>query len=97
MLPRILIALVIVAAIVYVFRPKPRFIVRIRDGRPIATRGKVPAAFLADCQRALDELNIHGGTIKGYGPPHRTTLKFSRQIPVADHQSLRNVWHLYSR
>ena len=75
------------------WRP-PLFIIRVRGGVATASRGVVTPRFLASCAEVLKANGIAHCTIRGYRAAHGASLGFSRQIPDAVRQTLRNVWAL---
>jgi hypothetical protein len=83
-------AAVIVAVIV--LRPRPAFVIRVRDGKVSVARGKLSRKFLEDCQHLISECNIQHATIRGFSKGNRVSLKFSRHIPASCHQRFRNIW-----
>jgi Protein of unknown function (DUF3634) len=90
------IGLVLAALIVWELwrasRPRPIFVVRLSDGEPRTRTGVVTAAFL---QRLREISAVHGirtGQVRGMSSGRRIRLEFSRDIPDAARQQLRNWW-----
>ena len=92
-----LIALIIVFAIVAkVFLPKPLFVINIKSGKAFASHGKVPKAFLNECELICSESHITKGKIKGIRFSNRISLRFSYHIPKTAHQKFRNAYSFSS-
>jgi hypothetical protein len=87
--------LVVVLAVVAfrLVRPRPRFVVAIRNRRAVARRGHVPRGFLQDCDAIVAMYEIPDGSIRVYESGASTRLVFSPSIPAEYHQNFRNVWH----
>ncbi len=66
-----------------------------RDGAR-ATRGRVPPALLADCGDVAAELGIAAGRVHGVRRDGRVVPRFSRDLPPAAHQRLRNVFGVHA-
>jgi hypothetical protein len=75
-----------------VLRPRPVFVVRITGGVPRAARGKVMQSFLDEVRAVCGRGGIRRGTVRGVVRGGRIALAFSRGIPPAVQQQLRNVW-----
>jgi hypothetical protein len=73
------------------------FVIRIRSRVPFLVRGKVSQAFVVELTEVLQRHGVRHGTI--YGARRRGTvgLGFSRGIPPAARQALRNVWAMHGR
>ena len=85
----------VVVGVIALSRPRPIIAVVFHGGKPRVTRGKVPAAFLDNCDILGSELRIRRGTIRGVRRRDgRISLEFSRGIPGESHQRFRNVWNL---
>ena len=87
-------AVVIIAVIV--LRPRPAFVIRVRDGKVSVARGKLSRKFLEDCQHLISECNIQYANIRGFSKANRVSLKFSRHIPASCHQRFRNIWGFHT-
>jgi hypothetical protein len=83
-----------VCAGVWWFAAKPLavFVVRVRDGVPQATHGKVTDSFLAAVGEVFREFSLRRGEIRGVAKGRRIALWFSAGIPPAACQRLRNWW-----
>jgi hypothetical protein len=90
---RIVIILTVVAGVLVLLRPRPLFVVAIEDGKARVRRGKVPEAFIRDCDYLSSEYGIRAGVIQGFWGSGKVKLQFSRHIPEAHHQRFRNVWN----
>ena len=73
------------------------FVIRIRNGVPFLTRGKVAQAFVVELADVLNRQRIRKGLIFGVPKAGRVALGFSRSIPASARQSLRNVWSMHAR
>ena len=73
-------------------KPPATFVVRIRQGQPKATYGKVTEAFLSEVAELCREQNIAAGEIRGVPRRGQLGLWFSREIPGGCRQRLRNWW-----
>jgi hypothetical protein len=93
----ILTAVVLIVAVVYLAAvSRYSFVVRIDGGAVRTTRGKVPAPFLREVGEVCRECDIHSGVIYGQRRPRGVQLSFSRHIPAACQQRLRNLWTSYA-
>jgi hypothetical protein len=73
------------------------FVVRIRDGFPSVSRGKVSQAFVVELAGVSKERGIRNGSVYGVRMGKLIRLEFSRSIPNDAHQALRNVWAMHGR
>jgi len=73
----------------------PAFIIKNTNGKPVATRGKVTAAFIRECEDLCTLRNIQQGTIYGSRQSHGIVLEFSSEIPESSHQRFHNVWNIH--
>jgi hypothetical protein len=73
-------------------QPPRQFMVRIVDGTPEATEGKVTAAFLERVREIASANEISRGTITGYAQGSFIRLKFSAEFSEVGRQQLRNWW-----
>jgi hypothetical protein len=73
-------------------RPRTVFEVRVADGKATTVRGAVAAAFVAEIRDACDRLGVRSATVRGTARGRRVALVFSRDIPAAGCQQLRNWW-----
>lgn len=80
-LPPVLI-LAIVAALWWAFtKPPALFVVRVREGRPDATSGKITEAFRVAVADIFQEFGVQSGEIRGVAQGGRIGLWFSSGIP----------------
>ena len=70
----------------------PLFVIQVREGQPEVTTGKVTAAFLQRLKEVVDAYGIKKAKIFGMKRGARVALQFSRQIPAAACQKMRNWW-----
>jgi hypothetical protein len=75
-------------------QPRYVFVVRIETGGPRVTKGKVTAAFLDEIAQTCIELGVYSGWVAGVRRGRHIRLAFSRHIPPACRQRLRNLWAL---
>jgi hypothetical protein len=73
-------------------RPRRVFVVRVRDGEPRVTTGAVTPAFLQRVREVSASHGVRTATVSGVAQGTRIVLQFSRQIPAAGCQQLRNWW-----
>jgi hypothetical protein len=73
-------------------RPRPVFVVRIRDGVARAARGQVTRVFLQDVAEACDRHGVRDGEVRGLTAGQRIGLVFSSGIPERCRQQIRNLW-----
>src|SRR5262249_4336862 len=71
------------------------FVVRIDSGAARLVRGKVTAALLRQVEEICQEHGVRGGEVYGRLWGRRVRLSFSRGIPPACRQRLRNVWPIH--
>jgi len=87
--------ILILVAVLLACRPRPVFVIRIRDGTARASRGPVPPAFVGQVDDICREQHISNGTIRGFLVRKRIILAFSRQIPPPCQQRIRNIWNVH--
>jgi hypothetical protein len=93
-------AIIVGVAAVAVLAANPRgrvFVIRVRNGFPTVTKGKVSQAFVAELAGTLRDKGIRSGSIFGVRKRNTVSLEFSRSIPKVARQSLRNVWAMHGR
>jgi Protein of unknown function (DUF3634) len=74
------------------------FVIRVRNGVPVVTRGKITQGFLAEVADVVRRNGIRRGSIFGLSRRGGSiNLGFSRTIPANCRQSLRNVWSMHAR
>jgi hypothetical protein len=76
------------------FRPRPVFVVRIKDGVPRPAKGTVTQAFVHQIGETCRRHHVQQGVVRGVNQGRRIALSFSRGIPPACQQQLRNLWTL---
>ena len=87
------VALAIVAVILHAaFGQRYHFTVKLDNGVPRVTQGKVQADFLDNIREECREHGITSGWIGGVRQGKSIALRFSRNIPHGCQQRLRNVW-----
>jgi hypothetical protein len=90
-----LIVFALVAGLVWwALRPRPVFVVAIRNGAARVASGRVTAAFLSAVHDECRRSELHYGMIRGFQTKDRIALEFSRHVPDASRQRLRNAWLL---
>jgi len=89
----LLLIVVVVAAMCFaVARPHAAFVVRVRNGRPESTHGKVTEAFLETVAEVFRDFGLEAGEIRGIPRGRRIALWFSSGMPPGACQRLRNWW-----
>jgi hypothetical protein len=83
-----------VAAFWLAFRPRYVFRIRIEAGVPGVASGKVTAAFLLEIAEVCRQLGVRRGWVGGVRRGRKIVLAFSRGMPPAAQQRLRNLWTL---
>ena len=81
-----------VLALLYFFRPRPRFVIAVRQGKVHVLRGEAPAGFLRECRSLVEAQGVPDMTVTGVRNGSATRLRFSRGAPDAVRQRFRNVW-----
>lgn len=95
-----IIVVLVVLAVVFSWRVTARgrvFVVRVRNRVPFLARGKVSQAFVAELADVLGRHEVRRGSIYGVRRRGAVSLGFSRGIPAAARQALRNVWAMHGR
>jgi len=91
--PWLLLVLLAGAAAVWLLaRPPAVFVVRIREGQPRPAQGTVTPAFLALVRQLCEDHGLQAAEIRGVPRGPRISLWFSRGVPAAFRQQLRNWW-----
>jgi hypothetical protein len=91
--PLLLVLSVIAVAVVWaILRPAGVFVVRVRQGKASAVRGKATDAFLSEVAEVFREFGIASGEVRGVARGRRIALWFSSRVPPAARQRLRNWW-----
>jgi hypothetical protein len=75
-------------------RPRPAFVVRIKGGVPGLAKGTVTRAFLHQIGETCRRHQVGHGEVRGVRNGRRIALVFSRGMPPACQQQLRNLWTL---
>lgn len=89
-------AITITGVLLFLFWPRPVFVIRIADGKARSKRGRIPKGFLSECELLAGENNIKNATIRGVKKRGSVHLTFSGQIPDAAVQRFRNIWRQYA-
>jgi hypothetical protein len=71
------------------------FVIRLVAGEAEVSKGRVPAAFLAELRELVAREKLVSGVVRGQRQETYVRLVFSREIPPEMHQRLRNLWHVY--
>jgi hypothetical protein len=71
------------------------FVIRIASGELRVSKGHVPAGFLGELREVIGAEKLERGVIRGERRETYVRLGFSREIPEALHQRLRNLWHVH--
>jgi hypothetical protein len=71
------------------------FIIELRDGTACVTRGKVPGRLPGEFSECARQFGIRRGMVYGERGPGVIRLTFSKEIPPAAHQQLRNIWNQF--
>jgi hypothetical protein len=83
-----------IVAFYFALQPRYLFMVRIEEGVPRVAKGKVSPAFLAEISEVCAQAKVPRGWVGGLRRGKRVVLAFSRTIPAAVQQRLRNLWML---
>ena len=75
-----------------VAQPQDEFIVSVRAGVATARKGKVTESFLAAVTEVCAEFGVAACEVRGVARGKRISLRFTRAIPEAARQRLRNWW-----
>jgi hypothetical protein len=81
-----------VAVVWLLSKPYAVFVVRIKQGRPSAERGKVTEAFLCAVEDICRDQGVDAGEIRGVPRGRLISLWFSKGLPRGFCQRLRNWW-----
>ena len=74
---------------------RPIFVIEIRDGTAVATRGQPPAGLIAEFAATSRDLDMGRGTIYAVSGANGLKLEFSTDIPEHAHQRFRNVFGVH--
>jgi hypothetical protein len=75
-------------------QPRYVWVVKVQGGVTRVSRGKVTAAFVQQVEDACHRNGVRDGWVGGVRKGGRVSLDFSRGIPPACRQQLRNEWAL---
>lgn len=81
----------ITAGLFYAAQARPRFVLNVVDGQLRVVQGQPPPSFVQEAEDIIRESRLPSGMIKGYVKHGRPVLSFSRHVPPALQQRLRNV------
>ncbi|OAI38641.1 hypothetical protein AYO40_06480 [Planctomycetaceae bacterium SCGC AG-212-D15] len=81
-----------IGLIYYALQPRYVFVVQIDGGVLRVTKGKVTSAFLQVIEEACARNGVRRGWVGGVSRGREIGLVFSRSIPPACRQQLRNLW-----
>jgi hypothetical protein len=88
----LVIVVVVFVGLAFAVRPRPRLIIRIQTDMHPEVRGPVPLELVELIRELCQEMGIAKGEIRGFERSRRIDLDFSRSIPSAFRQRVRNVW-----
>lgn len=77
------------------FRSQAVWVVRIRDGLPVVSKGKVAAGFLNDVTEIAQRNSITKATIRGIQRGAKVQLQADNSLPAGIQQQLRNSWQFH--
>ena len=95
-----IVAVLVLLAVVFSWRVTTHgrvFVIRIRNRVPFVTKGKLSQAFVIELGEVLQRYEVRRGSIYGVRRRGSVSLGFSRSIPQAARQTLRNVWAMHGR
>lgn len=95
-LAAILLLAAALAALILLSRPRPAFVLVVKEGKARVKKGKVLRGFIEDCEDLISEGKIQRATIKGFMKSGHLALRFSHQIPKSYHQRFRNAWGFHA-
>lgn len=85
---------VVVVCVWMALRPTYAFLIAIENGAARVKKGKVASEFVSEVNQVCGQGSVARGWIGGVGRGRRLRLAFSRSIPPACQQQLRNLWAL---
>jgi Protein of unknown function (DUF3634) len=88
----LLIAAAVIALVYWALQPRYVFLIRIDAGAVRLAKGKATPEFLSEVGDACSRAGVRRGWVGGVARGKRVKLAFSRSIPAACQQQLRNVW-----
>jgi hypothetical protein len=89
---RLIVFAVVAALVWWALKPRPVFVIAIRNGTARVASGQVPTSFLSAVTDECRRSELCDGTIRGVQRRDRIALAFSAQIPPSSRQRLRNTW-----
>ena len=75
----------------FLTRPRPVFVIRIRNGIPKAVQGQTSGLVLDGIAEVCRMGGVTSGTVSAWKHGKRIRLKFSKSIPAGCQQQLRNM------
>ena len=81
----------VLAAIWYAAQPRPKFVIRIRNGTAEVVRGKTTESMRKTVSDICRQNGVTSGKISGLAHGKRIRLKCSKSIPAGCQQQLRNI------
>jgi hypothetical protein len=75
----------------FLTRPRPVFVIRIRNGVPRLVQGQSSGLVLEDVAEVCRMGGVTSGTVSAWKHGKRIRLKCSRSIPAGCQQQLRNM------
>jgi|SRR6476660_1806685 hypothetical protein len=73
------------------------WVVRLRNGKPVLVKGKIPPMVVSELSEVLKRHGVRRGALYGVKRRGMVALGFSRSIPQKCRQALRNVWSMHAR
>lgn len=96
----VIFGLIVVLCVLFAWRVSAKgrvFVVRVRRGVPIVTRGTVTPAFVADLAEVLRQHGVRRGAVYGARRGGAVVIGFSPGFPQGARQKVRNVWSMHGR
>src|SRR5687768_4129050 len=89
--------LVAIGLVWLIFRPRYDLVIKIREGKPVVTKGKITGAHLQIVEETCARHGIQTGWIGAVrAGKRRQALRFSGNIPPECRQQLRNLWPVHA-
>jgi len=92
LVPGVLFIVLVLLGVLFVCRPRPLFVIPIRDGTARAAGGHAPPWFLSEVNELCASHALSKGAIRGFPARKRVSLSFSHHVPLSCRQRLRNFW-----
>jgi len=73
-------------------RARPLFVIAIEQGRVRRVKGQASGRFLSELLEVCRRHGLARGRVLGFVRGGRVALEFSRNVPQACRQQIRNVW-----